>query len=161
MKTFSELKAEQIARNCRGEIQSSHFSSLKSSNNLLATYRQIAVHGDEPVFIKCAWSDIARKAAAEARRAKATDPEYLLSKISEHDTAMHSACTPEEFSAHEASKKAYSLSDKAADSDSSFDHRKAQQAHEFASHKHGESFHSDSHYDMAQFHKKAAEQALS
>jgi hypothetical protein len=135
------------------------FADHKSSNNLLATYRQIAVQGDEPVFIKCAWSDVARQAAAEARRNKTTDPEYLLSKISEHDTAMHSARTPEEFSAHEASKKAYSLSDKAAASGSSFDHLKARHAHLTAHIKHfnadNKSEHAAEHKEMMTGHEEA------
>jgi hypothetical protein len=50
-----------------------------------------------------------------------TDPEHLLSKITEHDTAMHASRTPDEFAAHKLSRDAYS----ATDSGSNFQHKKA------------------------------------
>jgi hypothetical protein len=50
-----------------------------------------------------------------------TDPEHLLSKITEHDTAMSASRTPDEFAAHKLSRDAYS----ATDSGSNFQHKKA------------------------------------
>jgi hypothetical protein len=168
---FSHIPTATVKNTRSGKVFEAHhytlgkpevkaFSTLKSSNSLLATYRQIAVRGDEPVFIKCAGTSEGVAKSWESRRAKMADPSHLAAKISEHDTAMHSARTPEEFSAHEASKKAYSLSDKAAASGSAFDHMKARAAHLSAHIKHfnadNKSEHAADHKDAMSGHESAA-----
>ena len=128
---------------------------MKSIEEMTETERSIALMA---AFAQASGTSEGATKGWESRKG-GIGGDALSAKMTEHDTAMHAAKTPEQFEAHKASREAYELTEKSTDGSDRATHNQAGIAHDkarFMQERAGNTAAAEMHKGHAEAHHEAS-----